>query len=404
MKKVSTALFLLIGLAAHAQNYDSLMGPKVWLRADQSDLASGKWTDVGFFKNHATPLATTTLPTEYLSINYNKAVVFDGIDDHLKLPVSFEGTAELSVFAVFNSIDTVERGVWGTRQAISRPIFVTTRRALGPDAITDVYGKHEQMAVMNTVVQNWDKTTVTSADAFVSLGNSGSTTYKPFQGTIAELIVFNRALSFLERVQHETYLAIKYGTGLKEGNAVSSATKLLWHVEQNAGYGKHMAGIGRDDFFKLYQKQSGSAYDSGLLKMSIGTLAKSNQENSSSINDQDFILWGDNGLPLSLKPGQGRDSIVLFVQRKWMVTATGTTANKQAVNLYMDAAKLPDPLGYWLVVDRSGTGNFSIDNLEYITADRVENGKILFKDIKWDADGSGKDAFGSFVNGACWPL
>jgi hypothetical protein len=395
MKKVFTVLFLYATFFfAQAQNSDSLTGPKVWLRADQSELNSGKWNDVSFFKNHAAPLAPTSMPVEYASINFNKVTVFDGIDDQLKLPYSFEGDAELSVFAVFESSDTVERGIWGTQQALSRPMFLTTRRVLGPNAITDLYGKHEKLPMMSTVVQNWDKVSETSTNAFVSLGSAGSTTYKPFAGKLAELIVFNRALSFLERIQYETYLAIKYGTGLKEGNAISSDGKLLWHVEQNSAFNKHLAGIGRDDFFNLYQKQSGSAYDSGLLLMNVGALAKSNPENTSLITNQDFIIWGDNGLPLSMKPGQGRDSIVLFVQRKWMVTASGTTANKQAVQIQIDAAKFPDPMGYWLVIDRSGTGNFSIDNLEYFTADRLENGRIIFKDIKWDADGSGKDAFG----------
>jgi hypothetical protein len=399
MKK--TLLFAILGIAFPLVSFgqlttDSLTSPRVWLSADRSQLSGTKWSDLSLFKNDATGTSAVSTPSTYSSINFNKALVFDGIDDYFKIPHSLEGLAELSVLAVFQSADTTERGVWGTEQALSRNILLTTRRAIGPDTIADRYGKNEKVTVLTSVMQNWDKVGTSSANAFMSLGSAGVTKkYKAFQGSLAELIVFDRGLTFVERVQYESYLAIKYGTGIIAGNFVSSGEKLLWHGERNAGYGKHIAGLGRDDFFKLYQKQSGSAYDSGLLLMSVGALAANNPANPGAINNQDFILWGDNGLPLSTKPGVGADSILSFVQRKWLVTATGTTASKLATELYVDINKLPkEPLGYWLVIDRSGQGNFSVDNLEYILPDRIANGKVVYKNVMWDKDGSGKDNFG----------
>jgi hypothetical protein len=398
MKK--TLLVAIVGIVfpflSLAQLPDSLTGPRVWLSADRSQLTGTKWSDLSFFKNDATGASVTSTPSVYSAINFNKSLVFDGIDDYLRIPHSLEGLAELSVLVVFQSSDTTERGIWGTEQALSRNVLLTTRRAVGPDTIADRYGKNEKVIVLNSVLQNWDKTGVSSANAFMSLGSAGKAkSYKPFQGSLAELIVFDRGLNFLERVQYETYLAIKYGTGLNNQNFVSSGEKLLWSAEQNSAYGKHIAGIGRDDFFKLYQKQSGSAYDSGLLIINTGTLAANNPGNTATINDRDFILWGDNGLPMSTKAGVGRDSILSLVQRKWLITATGTTAGKLATELYIDAKKLPaEPLGYWLVIDRSGRGDFSIDNLEYILPDRIANGKVVYKNVMWDKDGSGKDNFG----------
>jgi hypothetical protein len=375
---------------------DSLKGPRVWLSADHSELTATKWSDRSLYKNDAVGASPNATPSSYTTINFNKALVFDGVDDYLKIPYSLEGLAEISILTVFHSADTTERGIWGTEQALSRNVLLTTRRAIGPDTIADDYGKKEKITVLNSVLQNWDKTATSSTDAFMSLGSSGITkSYKPFQGSIAEILVFNRSLTFLERVQYETYLAIKYGTGLNAGNFVSSGEKLLWHVDHNGAYGRNIAGVGRDDTYKLYQKQSGSAYDSGLLIVSVGALAASNDANTGTINDQDFILWGDNGLPLSTLPGLGADSILSFVQRKWLMTATGTSANKLATELYVDVNKFPaDPLGYWLVIDRSGQGNFSVDNLEYILPENIVNGKVVFKNVTWDKDGSGKDNFG----------
>jgi hypothetical protein len=398
MKKTLTSAFLaLLFLSfAKAQTTDSLTGPQVWLNAERSPLSGNQWSDLSFHKNHAVGLTPASTPSAYGTVNFNKTLIFDGVDDYLKIPYSLDGLSELAIIAVFQSNDTTERGVWGTEQAITHNISLTTRRAFGPDTTNDFYGRSEKLLVLNSVVQNWDKTSTLSSSSFMSLGSAGTTkTYKPFQGSIAELIVFNRALTFLERVKYETYLAIKYGTGLRGGNFVSSKEELLWHVEQNAGYGRNIAGLGRDDFFKLYQKQSGSAYDTGLLIISSGDLSISNQNNPSSIADQDFILWGDNGLSLNTKPGAGRDSVLSFVQRKWLVTANGNSANTIATNLYIDVSRFPaEPLGYWLVIDRSGTGNFSVDNLEYILPDRIENGKLVYENVSWDLDRSGKDHFG----------
>lgn len=375
---------------------DSLSGPRVWLSADKSLLTGTKWTDLSFFKNDATSASALEVPSSTTTINYNKSLVFDGVDDYLKIPYSLEGLSELSVFAVFQSADTTERGIFGTEQSSSRNILLTTRRVLGPDTVIDVYGKNEKITALSSLLQSWEKTTTTATTAFMSLGSAGKTKgYKPFKGSLAELIVFNRALTFLERVQYETYLAIKYGTGLKAGNFVSSGEKVIWHIEKNAAYGKHIAGIGRDDFFGLYQKQSASAYDSGLLIMNAGSLSVSNVEATATIADQDFIVWGSNGLPLSAKRGFGADSVLSVIQRKWLVTATGNTASKLPVELHIDASKFPsNPLGYWLIIDRSGTGNFSVDNVEYVLPSKIENGKIVYKNILWDKDLSGKDNFG----------
>ncbi|HEY0743513.1 MAG TPA: T9SS type A sorting domain-containing protein [Chryseosolibacter sp.] len=398
MKKVFTvSLFLLLFYHSHAQRIDSLTSPTVWYSADRSLLNTGKWSDISFFKKDALGASATSTPSTYDTINFNKALKFDGLDDYLKIPNSLEGLSDFSILAVFQSADTTERGVWGTEQSLSRKALLTTRRAIGPDTVSDSYGKNERITLLNCVLQNWDEAvTASSSTAYMSLGSAGQAVhFQPFKGALAELIVFNRSLNFLERVQYETYLAIKYGTGLRgSGNFVSSGDRVLWQTEQNKGYGRNIAGIGRDDYFGLYQKQSGSAYDSSLLIMSAAALAPTNGLNNAIIPDQGFILWGDNGLSLSTKRGDGIDSVLMFVQRKWLVTSTGMTAAKGATDVYIDQKRLPaEPLGYWLVIDRSGSGNFSVDNLEYVSPEKIVNGKVLYK-VQWDKDGSGKDNFG----------
>jgi hypothetical protein len=49
----------------------------------------------------------------------------------------------------------------------------------------------------------------------------------------------------------------------------------------------------------------------------------------------------------------------------------------------------------FLIIDRTGTGDFSSSNVEYIPADELDETryKIIFNNIFWDTDGNGKDVF-----------
>ncbi|HTJ52762.1 MAG TPA: T9SS type A sorting domain-containing protein [Cyclobacteriaceae bacterium] len=398
MNKTFTILAVLAihSICSTAQSIDSLTSPRVWLKADKSILNSNTWTDVGIFKNNAFAASTSETPQLTGIINYNKAIVFDGLDDYFKIPYSLEGLADFSILAVYQSTDTTERGIWGSEQSTSRNVLLTTRKAIGPDTIPDVYGKTEKITVLNSVLQNWEQGNATSTNSFFALGSAGKAKkYKPYKGSFAELIIFDKSLTFLERVQYETYLAIKYGTGLHGGNFVSSGEKVLWRIDENKTYYHNISGLGRDDYFGLYQKQTGSAYDSGLLVMSAGVLSNSNIENKAVISNQDFLIWGDNSLSMRSVKGKGIDSVLSFIQRKWLVTVNGNTAKTIPVEVYVDASKFPaNALGYWLVIDRSGQGNFSVDNIEYVKPDGISNGKIVYKNVVWDKDGSGKDNFG----------
>lgn len=49
----------------------------------------------------------------------------------------------------------------------------------------------------------------------------------------------------------------------------------------------------------------------------------------------------------------------------------------------------------YLVIDRSGTGDFSSGNVEYIPCDELDESryKVIFNNVFWDSDGNGKDVF-----------
>lgn len=381
---------------ARAQAPGPVAAPAVWLRADRGAEYPGRWSDAQGGDRPATA-SSTEAPALTGSLNFNPALAFDGIDDHLQVPYSLEHLSGLTLMAVYQAADTTERGIWGAEQAQARPVLLTTGRAAGPGQVTDKYSRSGPAAALNTVTQLWAEATPPAEGAFLALGSAGrGQSWLPFKGLLAEFLVFDRVLGFMERLQAETYLAIKYGITLINSNYVSSAEQVLWQAEENAGFGHRITGIGRDDAFGLYQKQARSAADTaGLLVLSAGPAAVSNAANKTTINNLDFLVWGDNDGALTAQPGEGADSLLALLGRRWLLDATGATAGQLPVQLQLNTAGLPpSPRGYWLVIDRSGRGDFAADRLEYVLADSVSRAGIAyFAGIHWDRDGSGADQF-----------
>lgn len=372
--------------------------PAVWLKADKGVGISGSWTDQSGHASHAVsedgvwPLLDTT-------INFNPAFLFTGEDFALKTPVAFDTLAANVIMSVYHPFDTLDRGVWATQQTFKKASLLTVKRALGPDSVVDHFSGPYNQPTLNTLTQNWIEEPVITIDpnASMTIGGAGKErNIKAFKGAFAEFIVFDRALTFLEKVQFQTYLAIKYGIPLIESNYVSSGEQVLWSHQAHGDYGSRIIGIGRDDALGLYQKQSRSASDtSNLMLFSVGAPALTNAANKSSISEGNFILMGDNGGGLKTRPSENKYNPLSMLERKWLVKATGATVKDISTELHVDFSKIPaDSLGYWMVVDRSGAGDFSVNNLEYLKPDSITRNKIaIFKNLKWDKDGSGADMF-----------
>lgn len=83
------------------------------------------------------------------------------------------------------------------------------------------------------------------------------------------------------------------------------------------------------------------------------------------------------------------------MDRKWLIRATGRTANEIPTELMINATGLlTDPPICYLLVDRSGTGNFAGEQTEYILYDSItEQGQVYFKNLQWDTDDSGQDSY-----------
>jgi hypothetical protein len=188
-------------------------------------------------------------------------------------------------------------------------------------------------------------------------------------------------------LQIETYLAVKYGITLIASDYLSSSEAVLWNYEDNKLYSNGIAGIGRDDFFGLEQKQGSSSEEPDLLTISVGELSELNSENNYNLTNENFILWGHNDDALIFDTFDSDTNFLLA--RKWLIQSSYTN-NSFPTNVRFRLSENKDSVElYYLAIDRSGLADFQ-SNIEYIPQDSIDSaGYVYFSNITW----SSKDAF-----------
>ncbi|MBK7483484.1 MAG: T9SS type A sorting domain-containing protein [Flavobacteriales bacterium] len=203
----------------------------------------------------------------------------------------------------------------------------------------------------------------------------------------------------------ESYLAIKYGITLSGQNYVNANLTKVWDTRLNNGYNANVLGVGRDTTMTLDQRQSTSSNEAGFLTIGVDTLTRWNHQNPAVIPEGHFLLTGDDGQARAWadrEPGQAQT-----MERRWSIQRTGNQLLNTLVRLDTSTV-LNDPeigTNHWLVIDRSGTGEFGMTSTDYIASTGVElsTGSVLFDGVVWDVDGSGRDVFTFAVGGSFIP-
>lgn len=211
---------------------------------------------------------------------------------------------------------------------------------------------------------------------------------------IPELLVFSRSLTNHEKQKIETYLSLKYGISINyisEKNYLSSEGNIIWNFKDNKKYGYRITGIGRDDVFKLYQKQSSNS-DQGTVTFALNEKETLNADNTGSLDNMDFLLWGDNNEELvfpvedllSVHPKEN-------MLRVWKVQAKSGAGINTAVyfrlNDFQTVSELPK-----LKIFR--TAEDYQNNISELFSGEMKNDSILvYKNITWDLDHNGTDYF-----------
>lgn len=378
------------------QTMDSTDLPVFWLKADRCSVTDTAWKDVtghgydGSFFGQGS--------RRNVLLNYNPALWFNGTDDSIRIPYNLDSLSEMSYIAVFVPADTVEAAVWGTGGAVLRNTLMTTRRVNGPDSTADTVITAPKLATLATVLQNWQRndSISPSPSAYFMVGSSANSgSLPPFKGALAELLVFDGSLDVLTQVQYETYLAIKYGIPLSSGNYVSAGQAVLWDAGKNKDYANRIAGLGRENYFSLAQRQAVSAIDAdSILVLSRGQLRATNAVNTDSLVNGGYLLWGDNNKALSVS--QTPDGQLQLLNRGWLMAASGMDSVSNVTTVRVNKKNFAASAnGYWLVLNTGGYNGFPVDSLNYYLPDSVSGDSLVYyRHVRWDPDHSGKDLFG----------
>jgi hypothetical protein len=377
---------------------DSTDLPVLWLRADRCAVTDTAWKDV---TGHGYDGSFFGAARRSVLLNYNPALWFNGTDDSVRVHCNLDSLSEMSYIAVFVPADTTEAAVWGTQGAVLRNTLMSTHRVNGPDSTADTVITAPKLATLATVLQSWQRndSVAPSPSAYFMVGGLGQmgagSVLPPFKGALAELLVFDRSLDVLTQVQYETYLAIKYGIPLTSGNYVSAGQAVLWDANKNKDYANRIAGLGRENYFSLAQRQAVSAMDAdSLLVVSRGSLRATNAANTDSLVSGGYLVWGDNNKALTVS--QTPDGQLQLLNRSWLMAATGVDSVSSLTTIRLNKKNFPTSVnGYWLVLNTGGYTGFPVDSLNYYLPDSTAGDSLVYyRHVRWDPDHSGKDLFG----------
>lgn len=346
--------------------------PTLWMRADAGTstttdgAAVASWASTGGSVPITVPQGTANRRPLFKNgsgnttnnrFNYNPYVLFDGVNDLLIVTGTYDfgdGRSTgpgLTTFATMGWTSGVVAYEWngpnGTTKTKGDASIVITNGAgllgsnnhtLYPTAfqatVTDGMGRENGIegrcnAIGQALRSNNNPSLVTDRVAIGGNVNTGEF----MNGGDAEWLIFNYMMSNAQRLEVETYLAIKYGTTLGTtalpSNYLSSAGTIIWTGDNT--YQNNVIGIGRDGTSTLLQKQSHNYDDT--VRIYKGTLALTNQLNAATFAvDRSFVMVGANMGNMCSTAATNAEmpaacGLYSRLDREWKVTRTNMAEN-----------------------------------------------------------------------------
>jgi hypothetical protein len=388
--KACSLLFMLVGLTfavrSQSRHPGGVQGAIVWYSTDSSEKNPALRSRLEG-QNDLLTSGNATIAT----LNYHPSLVFNGLAP-LRVQLGSRDLRSASFFTVYQSLDTSgENSIWHFTKNQNTSLVLTTDRMADLSVYrymnyTDVVRDQPKV---NVYVQHKEKDSFTVTDQWWNIGIKPVSPQLPvsnFKGLVPEIIAYDRVLNSRERLQVASYLSIKYGITLTEPGAtyLNSAGETIWDGYDYPSWHRNIAGLARDDASGLNQIIATGSNMPGLL-----TIASKN-----ALPDNSFLLWGDNGRPLTA--AERIAGFPQMLQKTWLVKPYG---NSFTTDLLLDTkpvdAKLPVKPVYWLAIDPSGQGKFSAATTIFKKMDKLDaQGRAYFNNINWDNDGSGKDVWG----------
>lgn len=400
---------------------------QLWFKADAGVTNSGNGTDAtawadqsgsGLTLDHnTTPAIGGTFPTFYNSIiNFHPILDFDqttdrlGADSVANIPTGdfflaavykrddYTGAFYENVFSYGSSAETneillepISDGSWDT--------VIHGTRTTSFDIGSDDGAAHIGTAARSTATINMrfdgDQVAVGSEGTAITPGGcivigedqdslcGGFQTDNAFEGDLAEIIAYSRNISATEVNKIESYLALKYGITLYQGDTpggvayVDSANSTIWAPDASDTFENDIAGIGQDDDSELDQTQSKSENTDAILRVADAT----------SQDNLDFFTWSNND-GAATWTSTGAPSGYQILTRQWQ----GQEINDMGIiDLEFDVEDadfdVPALLGgtnYYFIADSDNDGDLS-DETPAAMNDSGASGDDTGSDNLWTA-------------------
>lgn len=270
----------------------NITGCKLWLKADAGITKDGSdyvssWADQSGNGNDATQGTGDYQPLwSGNTLNGKPVVVFDGINDYLN-NISFTLNQPMTIFVVWkcqnlgitgtvlDSYDATDRIVFYQRSDNKTEIYAGVSLNYSNPSPFSNY-------ILSSTLVNSVNTNIYEEGVLKNTGNAGSNDMVGYtigesgiylssylNGDIAEIIIYNTALSDSNRQNVERYLDFKYnitGTGIAPTRSVFLTSPPIWSPTNIAGcklWLKADAGITKDgsDAVSVWADQSGNGND-----------------------------------------------------------------------------------------------------------------------------------------------
>ncbi|MEQ9425591.1 MAG: choice-of-anchor D domain-containing protein [Cyclobacteriaceae bacterium] len=402
-------------------------GLQLWLRADMGafqDLAASsdadtdgqnvlRWDDQVSSQQYTNDVfgnvsnAIPTYRTDVEGFNFNPAIQFnnDGTEnDYLANATSNIWGSELSFFSVFQTNDTggtmfsydddssePDEFAVNSTEALSFELSEgntgsdytdqnlsdnrTHIMALDWDEATDVYNLYIDGASEGSNPGSLTSDAIPDGGVAVIGQNvndittgggqdGGFISGDGYDDFIGEFVVYDQVLTASERQRVETYLGLKYGIWLNNGNPdhVSSSGTVIF-PGGNGSFDNDIAGIGRDDLSDLIQMTSKSNENSSILTV---------QKNTDFNADEQFVVWAHNGASVGSSVTTNLPSgIESRMGRVWQFDLTNSPTGTVDITLDLTGTSSIDTDDLRLLFDAN---NPSMTNSTIIDPTVVDNG------------------------------
>lgn len=411
MKKIFTALVVFLISILKAQSPGGVNGVSVWYKTNSLQTPALLYNDYSGNQHQIQALAGANKPV-YSLLNYNECLDFDGNDDYLKFPYVIETADKINFFTAYqNKNPNLETALFTTDNTDEKELFYGTKNVFRYN--------NDQINYINTNVIDtlasfslYSKFGTPSSKITKVIGNTGLSSmyigkdagthqWQNFKGKLPEFFVYKKVLTLNERNRVNTYLAVKYAITIPYTEYVSSKNKKIWKQGDFMDYPARITGIARDSYSDLYQKQATSSSEEKRLVIAAKKLAVDNKSNDAQFPDQSFLMWGDNKKPLELD----NDTFgYRLLKRKWKARftteASQTIPTEVVFSIKNIIQQIPSDKKLWLLIDRTGQGNFNSSNIDAYPMDHVDGQQnVYFKDVVFDQDLSGTDVFSFALGG-----